>query len=507
MLRIMRESSQWIMWVVILGVGAVFVLYLGIGGGFQSSGGPGVVVDVDGRRFTTRDVYRVRQRQEAEYRRVLGDDFDSSNASEFLDEMAASSLMRMALVAHTGEQMGLRVSDEEVRAYLKRMSGAVDESGRLDRDVITSYAEREYGSVRRFQEALRDEILMRKVSRLLSESVSVSDAEARDALRHRQTEVSIAFVRFEADPSAGAAEVSAEEVRQFLMDHPERVQADYDARLEEFERPEQVRARHILIRLAEDADADAEAAARERIDAIAKRIREGADFVDVALEVSEDPGSKDQGGDLGFFPRGRMVKAFEEAAFSLEPGTVSEVIRSPHGLHLIRVEEKRAAVVVPFEEARESIARDLIARDRAQENARAQAEAIAGEIRAGKSLIDAAREAGLSIERTEPFRRRPDSYVPNLGAAPDLVTAAFGLREEAPSCPEIFAVQGGELVLIQLMERTDPTAEELDAQLDEERERLATERKNQIEQLWVAQRRDALAAKGKLLYDLSSLER
>jgi hypothetical protein len=229
--------------------------------------------------------------------------------------------------------------------------------------------------------------------------------------------------------------------------------------------------------------------------------------VDVALEVSEDPGSKDQGGDLGFFPRGRMVKPFEEAAFSLEPGTVSEVIRTSHGLHLIRVEEKRAAMVVPFEEARESIARELIARDRAQKRARSQAEALAQEIRAGKSLIDAAREAGISIERTEPFRRRPDSYVPNLGAAPDLMTAAFALREQAPSCPEVFTVQGDQLVLIQLMERSEPTPEELAAQLNEERERLVTERRNQIEQIWIADRRDSLAARGRLLYDLKALER
>jgi hypothetical protein len=114
----MRESSKWIMWLVIVAVGAVFVLYLGIGGGFSGGGGTDTVVDVDGRRFSARDVYRVRQRQEAEYRRALGDGFDASGAAEFLDEAAASALLRMAILAREAERMGFRASDEEIRRYL-----------------------------------------------------------------------------------------------------------------------------------------------------------------------------------------------------------------------------------------------------------------------------------------------------------------------------------------------------------------------------------------------------
>ena len=109
------------------------------------------------------------------------------------------------------------------------------------------------------------------------------------------------------------------------------------------------------------------------VDEIAERIRGGADFADVALESSEDPGSRSQGGDLGFFPRGRMVPPFEEAAFSLEPGATSEVIRTTHGLHLIRVEERRAAMVVPFEEVRDEVRRDTIATRRREVTLEARA--------------------------------------------------------------------------------------------------------------------------------------
>jgi len=506
MLRTLRESSKWIMWLVIVGVGGVFVLYLGIGGGFRGRAGVDTVVDVDGRRYTVRDVDRVRRRQEAEYRRALGEGFDASNA-EFLDEMAANSLLRMALLADEAEQLGLRASDEEIRSYLKRISGAVDESGRLDQTLITNVAEREYGSVRRFQEALRDDLLIQKIGRLLAESVAVSEAEARDALRYRRQQVRIAFVRFDGSTPPEDLEVSDAQVEAFLASEAERVRAAYDERSDEYDRPEQVRARHILVQLPEDADAETEAAARKKMDAIVERIRKGADFADVALEVSEDPGTKDQGGDLGFFARGGIVPALEEAAFSLEPGAISEVIRTPSGLHLIRVEERRAAMVEPFEEARDEIARDLLRQEEAIRRARARAEELAAAIREGRSLLEVAREARLNIERTDWIRRRPDSYVPGLGAAPELVTAAFALTEEKPSSAEIFTVQDDEFVLIQLLERTEPAAEELDALVDEERERLTVERRAQLEQTWINARRDSLAERGKLFYSLKPMER
>jgi peptidyl-prolyl cis-trans isomerase D len=202
-----------------------------------------------------------------------------------------------------------------------------------------------------------------------------------------------------------------------------------------------------------------------------------------------------------------MVKPFEEAAFSLEPGAVSEVIRTTHGLHLIRVEEKRAATVVPLEDARDEIARDLIRSDKAIEMARARAEALAAAVREGRSLVEAAREAKLPIQRTEPIRHRPDGYVPSLGPAPELLTAAFALTEEKPSSTEIFELQGDEFVLIQLLERTEPAAEEIEALVDVERERLLVERRAQLEQAWISDRRDSLAERGRLFFSMKALER
>ena len=104
--------------------------------------------------------------------------------------------------------------------------------------------------------------------------------------------------------------------------------------MDRYRKPERRRARHILFTVAEDAD---EAEARQKAQAALDRIRGGEDFATVAKELSEDPGSAEQGGDLGFFERGIMDEAFEQIAYGLAVGEVSEPVRSQFGFHLIDI--------------------------------------------------------------------------------------------------------------------------------------------------------------------------
>lgn len=120
--------------------------------------------------------------------------------------------------------------------------------------------------------------------------------------------------------------------------------AQYQGNPKRFEVPEQVRVRHILLR-GDDA--------AERAEQVLARLRAGEDFATVASEVSQDPGSARNGGDLGFFGRGRMVAPFEEAAFALkQPGELSGPVRTEFGVHILKLEARRAAGVLPFEEVR-----------------------------------------------------------------------------------------------------------------------------------------------------------
>jgi peptidyl-prolyl cis-trans isomerase D len=504
MLDAMRRGSRLIMWIVIVGVGGVFVLYLGFQGGFQSTTAPDVVLRVGDRAYRQRDLDRLVRQTQEQNRQILGDAYDSEAMAEQLNREAAGFLARNAILAGEAERLGLRVSAEEVRDYVRRIPGATDAQGRLDRDVLTNYAEREFGSRRRFEDSIRDDLLAMKLARLISESVEVSDAEARDAVRYRLEQVTIAAVKLDGTQPAPDEVAPDDAVKALLEKDPKRVRDAYEARRAEFDQKEQARARHILIRVDPNADEATKAAARKRIEEIRARIEAGASFEDVAREVSEDPGSKEKGGDLGSFPRGAMVKPFEDAVFALQPGQTSGVVESDFGLHLIRLEEKRPAVVVPFEEADEQVARDLVRQDAAAAVAKKRAEQLSEAVKSGKPLIDAARDLQLSILRPAALSRRPDGYVPDVGVAPDVLAAAFRLQPEAPSDPTVYEPQPSVFVLIQLLERKTPSDVELAAALPSERERLRMLRRVEAQNQWVETRRAELARGGEFVENLAA---
>ncbi|MGE5238955.1 MAG: peptidylprolyl isomerase [Chloroflexota bacterium] len=135
----------------------------------------------------------------------------------------------------------------------------------------------------------------------------------------------------------------------------EEMSSYYKAHQEEFTAPEQVKASHILIRVDATTSEDTRNKAKEKASEILARIKKGEDFGTLASEFSEDPGSKAKGGDLGFFSRGMMVKPFEDAAFSLKPGEVSDMVETQFGYHIIKVSERKDAEVQPYESVKEAV--------------------------------------------------------------------------------------------------------------------------------------------------------
>jgi len=506
MLETLRRGQRWIMALVIAGVGFVFVFYLGLGGAPGGGGaGSGAVVEVDDLRFGPRDVDRVRRQQEEQYRQALGDRFDESAADQ-LDALAASLLVNQAILSREARELGFVASDDEVRDYVRRqIPGAADESGRLQAEGLRGWAEGEFGTEARFVELVRMEVLADEILDLLRESVQVSDAEARQSLLHRREEVSLAWVGIDAKTPRADAAISDEAIDGLLASDEARVRARYEERASDYQQAEAVHLRHILLRVPEGVPPEEEARVRARAEEALGRLRGGAAFADLALELSEDPGSREQGGDLGWVERGgELGTGLEDAAFALAPGTTSELVRTPAGFHVLRAEERRDARSVPFEEVRRDLAREVLVQEEAARQAREAAERLAAAVREGKSLVDAAREQRVAIERTDPLRRRPDGFVPGLGPAPEVLAAAFALSRSRPSSERIFEV-GDRLVLVQLVERNSPKPEELEADLAQERERLRRARIAQAAQSWVELRRSELEQSGKLVYDLGQL--
>lgn len=157
-----------------------------------------------------------------------------------------------------------------------------------------------------------------------------------------------------------AQEYVMKEIEKKINVTDDEVKAYFEKNKAEFSEPESVKASHILVKVPQDADEKAWKDAEAKIKDIKKKLDGGADFAKLAQEMSDDPGSKAKGGDLGFFSKGRMVPEFEAAAFALKPGEVSQPVKTPFGYHLIKVVEKKDAHEKSFDEVKDQVKQNLL---------------------------------------------------------------------------------------------------------------------------------------------------
>jgi peptidyl-prolyl cis-trans isomerase C len=185
--------------------------------------------------------------------------------------------------------------------------------------------------------------------------------QTEDAFKNMlaQQKLTIEQVRSETKNELTVAKLLEAEIAPKLVVTPQQVSAFYKENPTAFQVPEQVRASHILITVPANADATVKAAALEKASGILKSARAGKDFAALAKEHSQDPGSAANGGDLDFFRPGQMVGPFNDVAFKLAPGSISDVVETQFGYHIIKVTEKRPARSVTLDEARGDIERHL----------------------------------------------------------------------------------------------------------------------------------------------------
>ena len=212
------------------------------------------------------------------------------------------------------------------------------------------------------------------------------------------------------------------------VDHEE-VKTYYEENQAEFYSPEKVEARHILIKVDRDADENAVEAARVRAVEIYDRILKGEDFAELAKQVSEGP-SKSQGGYLGTFGRGRMVKPFEDQAFVLQAGEVSEPIRTDFGWHIIKVEKHNAAQTLSLEASQDKI-RGQLSDKKARALALEDAESAYDMSYGGDDLLAAAERLGVTVTTTEALAR--NNAIPGVADSEKFLSTGFSLDEMAVS--------------------------------------------------------------------------
>ena len=174
-----------------------------------------------------------------------------------------------------------------------------------------------------------------------------NDAAFQEALKSQK--MTIDELRKETRSNVLISKMLDQEITPKLTVKPSDVSAFYEKNPDKFQQPESIRASHVLIAVPQNADAAARQKARAKAEDVLKQAKAGADFGKLAETYSNDA-SKSHGGDLGYFPKGQMVPAFEAAAFALQPGQLSAVVESPFGYHIIKLTDRKPPHTVPFGE-------------------------------------------------------------------------------------------------------------------------------------------------------------
>ncbi|MFQ5699159.1 MAG: peptidyl-prolyl cis-trans isomerase [Myxococcota bacterium] len=479
----------WIRNIVILGVIAAFIFFFGQPSSQTSAQGDVARI---GDERVTRDVFEYfRRNVDNQIRPSLPSSIDDTRARDLIDRQTLGLVVRRVVLAEVARSLGMSATDEEVKREI-RESPNFRPAGHFDRTLFDRFAA-QFGSPRAYSEEIRHDLLIRKLERLVAVAARVSPEQALEQARRSALRVKIRYARARSADFEPDAEISGEEARAGVERDPERVQALYRRKLHEYRTPEQVHARQILF-TGDDAMARAQAALA--------RLDEGEDFAALARELSDDRATRDEGGDLGFFPRGRgLLPEVEQAAFSLAPGEHSGAIETERGVHIVKVEEKRPASERSFDEVRFELARELIREDRARAAAHAAAEQLLKRLEAGEGFDRVARELGMTSDAT-PLLSVSDPLPPELGPIQGLRGAIFALSPQAPRIERVLdGPDASYVVWLEQRQEADPA--ELQAQAEDLREKLEGQARARLLARFTQQRQQQLARAGDLeLYPL-----
>jgi len=343
----------------------------------------GEVAEVSGQKISEQEFSEALRQQQDRLRGMLGKNFDPAmfDSPAMRRELLDGIISQRLLMQYAGRNY-LTVSNETlVETTMSIPAFQVD--GKFSRERYDAALQNERMSPETFDAALRRDLTVQQLSGALADSgfISKSAADRLALLRAQQREIS--EQRIQAD--ARGVQVAADAIRAFYDSNPGRFQVPeevqveyivlsaesllaseqldaaetrkvYESNLSRYGEPEQRRASHILISVKGGATDEDKRKARERAQAVLSRLRASpGNFAEIAKKESGDPGSAAQGGDLGFFSRGMMVRPFDEAAFRLKPGQISDLVDSDFGFHIIKVTAIRPGKMKTFEQVRPEI--------------------------------------------------------------------------------------------------------------------------------------------------------
>ncbi|HUE88451.1 MAG TPA: peptidyl-prolyl cis-trans isomerase [Vicinamibacterales bacterium] len=499
MLDQMRRHKGWLKWSLALVVLTFVVFYIPDFITPTAGAAPNeILAEVEGEDITVGAFQRRYTAQLQAYRSAYGSQLSEQLLRQLgIEQQILQQMVDEEAMVAEARRQGIRVSDVEVRERILAIP-AFQENGQF-------IGEQRYRQMLQmnnpplttteFENNLRRALLVEKLRNAVTGWMSVTDGEVADEFRRRNEKVQLDVVpltpdAFRSQVTLNDADVAAyfeaskemyrigekrrlryalvdvDQVRQQITVPEAELQAFYQQNIAQYTTPEQLAASHILFRL-EDTD---EEAVRKQAEEVLKRAKAGEDFAALAKQFSQDDSNNTTGGSLGEFGRGTMVPEFEQAAFALKPGEISDLVKTSFGYHIIKVEKNEPATTRTLDEVRAEI-EDQVKWQEAQEQAESIAKALEAQITSPDDLDRMAKERGLHVQDTGAFLR--DEPIDGLGPAPEVAAQAFQLADGAVS-PALRVSRGW--VLATVIGKEEPRLPELAEVRERVRDDLTRER-------------------------------
>ncbi len=399
LLSLMRKHAQsWIIKFLIGIIAVVFIFYFGYS--FNSDEGI-KVAEVNGEAIGRVEYDKAYNNLLTSFQNQYRSAWNDKLAEAFdLKNRALEGLIEQRIIAQEAEKLGLTVTKTEIQQKILEIPAFLSD-GKFDESRYRALLSNNRTTPEVFEEEYTQDLLQQKVAQFVTTFITPSSQEVLDNYRYDNEKVKVGFVKFTPDEFKAAITIDKKALDAFFNEKkesyriPEKIKiayirigaekfsdkvtleedelnAYYEDNIKMFTQEEQVKASHILFKSAQDASPEEVKKIEEKAASVLERAKKGEDFAALATEFSDDS-SKSKGGDLGYFTKGRMVKEFEDIAFSLKPGEISNLVKTDYGFHIIKVEDKKEKAVKTYNEAKaqvDSILRRIKSMDMADERAR-----------------------------------------------------------------------------------------------------------------------------------------
>jgi len=330
---------------------------------FEGRGSTNVVGKVGDYQITAEEYQQEYNRQIEFFKQMFGGEVTAKQIESMkIKESIVRNLIQRKLMLVLSNELGTYPSDEAIKAEIKELPYFKTDN-QFDVTKYKSLLAMNKLTPQQFEEDVTNQMKMKSLTELSSE-FPLSDSYLADLQKFREDKLSIDLVTFTKDSIRKHIAVTPEELQKFLAVevNKNRISSMYNDRKASLDKPEEVTARHILVRSEGKAEADVKA----QIEKIAKEVT-ASNFAKMADKYTEDPSGKGKGGSLGAFARGMMVPEFDKVAFEQKVGTISAPVKTNFGYQLILVEKKTPATVSKLADYQDKFATELIQKDKVEE--------------------------------------------------------------------------------------------------------------------------------------------